>query len=584
MINKSLISHTDDVLADESAPESEYDSKSLKRKKRQNKIRRWAMDKLVKRGGAKEGTTSGKESPSLGPDGDDSSVASKDSLAVRTLPLRERKSTFSSGELPPPKPPRSRKAKSTIMETSVTEPLLSTEEPASEEWYKSGSLFETDDFCDSIMEVIKNIGYTCESPPNMLLSDEVSCDTPVQSGNNKCEEEVIANGNVLVSNSPLGKTLTPPTVEIQDVTNNNQDVANSNQDVVNDSQNVTNGNQDVASSNQDVASSNQDVASGNQDVASGNQNVGNDSQDVTNGNQDVASSNQDVTNGNQPNDHVDEEIPDEFQCYNGDDKMSTESPQEELPSSFVTRHLREKSVSASDVSLEFFSAHSSPVNINDNCELPIPDQTKPARKLETVTWTSEDSSSATPSITNIPQESPPSSKASTTNVSPLASTSDGHIVTQTSEKIPTSISIEISEATGGVSKDSELSSTPGEQDTGPSYTIIKSQTDADVNSSTVVEGGIMVEENSEVTSSVNDNAKISSGTASPVTASTLLLPDAATGDPFTSDDELDDNGRPVSTLEPIIIPLSKSAHEVNNTEILHNAFLVDRASNCRMFY
>ena len=486
------------------------------------------MDKLVKRGNTKESATTGKEIPSATSEGDDISITSRDVPAVRTYSLRERKSTMSMGEMPPPKPPRTKKIKSAVLETSVMEPLLSTEDPTAEEWYKSGSLFEKDDFCDSIMEVIKNIGYTCDSPSNnMMRSDgEVPIDNPVQATHhegNQGDEEVIANGNVLECDASVNKTLTPLTVETQD-----------------------------------------------------------------------------LTDGNQPSVHVDEEIPDEFQRYNGDDQLSTESLHEEAATSVTTtnRTLREKSVSASDVSLEFYSAHSSPIGTLDSCGSPIAENPepimavtrKPATKLEMITWTSDDSSSGATSGTSLLQESPPLSKASITNVTSNISTSDANIVTQTPVNAPSSIAIEISEA-GGVNKDGETCSTPGESDTGPSYVTVKSNMDTEVSSSTLVPAGNTTEENAEVTSSNSDvmssnpevtsslpevtssstaevasitdatSLKISSGTASPV-ASVLAPPE--TGDPFTSDDELEDNGRPSSTPEPIIIPLSKSAHEVSS--------------------
>ena len=525
-MNKSFISHIEDVLADDSAPESEYDSKSLKRKKKQNKIRRWAMDKLVKRGSAKE---SGKETPT---EGDDISITSRDVASARTLPLsvasartlplRERKSTFSVGDLPPPKPPRAKKVKSVAMETSVMEPLLSTEDPMSEEWYKSGTLFEAEDFCDSIMEVIKNIGYTCDSPASSMMHS----DSPVPADNqnevnenNQCEEEVIANGNVLECDSSMNKTLTPLTIKTQD-----------------------------------------------------------------------------LTDGDQASDRIYEEIPDEFQRYNGDDKMSTESLHDEASVSVATtvntRGLREKSVSASDVSLEFFSAHSSPIGTLDNCGSPVTENSeppttatrKPAKKQETTAWMSEDSSSGCNSGTNLLlQESPPVSKASTMKISPDTSNNNANFVTQTS--IPNSVSIEISEA-GGVTKDSEPSITPGESDTGPAYTTIKSNMDNDCSSSTLVVGNA-TEENPEVTSSNPEitsspaevtssvasasSLKVSSGNPSPV-ISALALPEA--GDPFTSDDELEDNGRPSSTIEPIIIPLSKSAHEVGSLNSSSHVYYV----------
>ena len=486
------------------------------------------MDKLVKRGSVKEGGTVGKETPSVVCEGDDVSITSRDVSTARTLPLRERKSTFSVGEIPPPKPPRTKKTKSVVMETSVTEPLLSTEDPVSEGWYKSGSLFETDDFCDSIMEVIKNIGYTCDSPASsMMQSDsEMPADTPGQNvlhGNNRCEEEVIANGNVL-SDSPINKT---STVKTQDLTDSPISKTVETPDLI------------------------------------------------------------------QSNDHLYEEIPDVFQRYNGDDKVFTESVQEEASTSVTittTRTMREKSVSASDVSLEFYSAHSSPINTMDGCsspvqgapELAIAVTRKPARKLENTAWVSEDSSNEASSGTNLLQDSPPLSKATMANVSP---TGDANVVTQNSVNVPNSVCIEISEA-GGVTKDSEPCGTPGESDTGPSYTVVKGNLDTDVSSSTLVAGNVATEENPEVTSLTLEvtsstpettssnpevmsnpevtllvsDAKVSSGTASPVISSALTLPEA--GDPFTSDEELDDNGRPSSTPEPIIIPLSKSAHEV----------------------
>ena len=494
------------------------------------------MDKLVKRGNTKDGATTGKETPTATSEGDDISITSRDVPAVRTYSLRERKGTMSVGEMPPPKPPRTKKIKSAMLETSVMEPLLSTEDPVAEEWYKSGSLFEKEDFCDSIMEVIKNIGYTCDSPSNnMMRSDgEIPTDNPVQTTHNESnqgDEEVIANGNVLECDASINKTLTPLTLETQD-----------------------------------------------------------------------------LTDGNQPSTHVDEEIPDEFQRYNGDDQLSTESLHEEAAASVTTtnRTLREKSVSASDVSLEFYSAHSSPIGTLDSCGSPIAENTepimsiirKPAKKLETIAWTSDDSSSGATSGTSLLQDSPPLSKASTTNVTSNVSTSDADVVTQTPVNVPSSIAIEISEA-GGVNKDGEPCSTPGESDTGPSYVAVKSQMDTEVSSSTLVPAVNTTEENTEVTSSNSDvmssnpdvtsslpettsllpevtlsstaaevtsitdatSLKISSGTASPV-ASVLAPPE--TGDPFTSDDELEDNGRPSSTPEPIIIPLSKSAHEVSS--------------------
>ena len=536
IVNKPLISHSEDALADDSAPESEYDTKSLKRKKKQNKIRRWAMDKLVKR--AKESVATSKETPSATSEGDDISITSRDVPPVRTYSLRERKSTLSVGEMPPPKPPRTKKIKSAVLETSVMEPLLSTEDPIAEGWYKSGSLFEKEDFCDSIMEVIKNIGYTCDSPSNNMMNNdnEVPTDNVVQSTHSESkqgEEEVIANGNVLECDGSVNKTLAPLTVETQD-----------------------------------------------------------------------------LTDGNQPGIHVDEEIPDEFQRYNGDDQLSTtESLHEEAATSetTATRTIREKSVSASDISLEFYSAHSSPIGTLDSCGSPIAENpelittitSKPAKKLETTAWTSDDSSSGATSGISL-QESPPSSKASTTNVtsnvsstdtnivasttnvSANISTSDANVGTQTSVNVPSSIAIEISEA-GGVNKDGEPCSTPGESDTGPSYVTIKNNMDTDVSSSTLVPANNANEENPEVKSSnpevtsslpevtsstaemtsITDatSLKVSSGTASPV-ASVLAPPE--TGDPFTSDDELEDSGRPSSTPEPIIIPLSKSAHEVGS--------------------
>jgi len=507
-VNKPF-GHVDEVLADDSAPESEYDTKSLKRKKKQNKIRRWAMDKLVKRG-TKESVLVGRESPSIAPDADDNiSITSKD-VVVKTPSLRERKTTLSVGELPPPKPPRVRKIKSEIMETSVMEPLLSTEDPDTGDWYKSGSLFETGDLCDSIMEVIKNIGYTCDSPASSMMQSDAEvppADSPVQNvfhRSNKCEEEVIANGNVLESDDgPLERTLIPLTVETQN-----------------------------------------------------------------------------LTNSNQPNDHIYEEIPDEFQRYNGDDKVTTASPLGEIPPSLATRNLREKSVSASDVSLEFFSAHSSPINSVDTQDSPVHENpqsivtvtSKPAKKLEAISWTSEDSSNGANSSTNMLQESPPHPNVSTTNVNPNASTNDANIVRQNSSNLPNSISIEISEpGSGGVNKDSEPCGTQGELDTGPSYMIAKSQADVDASSATVVEDNtITSDENSEMTSSVIDGVKVDNGTASQVT---LTLPEAT--EPFTSDEEQDENGvRPSSTPEPIIIPLSKSAHEVRETLscIDHNHF------------
>ena len=519
-VNKPLISHCEDLLADDSAPESEYDSKSLKRKKKQNKIRRWAMDKLVKRGSTKEGGLS-KETPSIVSEGDDVSITSKDASLARTLPLRERKATFSVGEMPPPKPPRTKKTKSVVMESSVMEPLLSTEDPVSEEWYRSGSLFETDDFCDSIMEVIKNIGYTCDSPASsMMQSDgETRTDSPGQNvhhGNNQCEEEVIANGNVLTSNSPINKTLT---VETHDLTDSPIDKT-------------------------------------------------------------LTVETQNPTESWQPNEHIYEEIPEEFQRYNGEDKASTESLQEETSTVATTRTMKEKSVSASDVSLEFFSAHSSPINTLDSCSSPVQDPPepilavtrKPAKKLESTAWVSEDSSNEASSGTNLLQDSPPLSKAPMINVSPNISTGDGNVMQN-------SMNIEISEA-GGVTKDSEPCDTPGESDTGPSYTIVKGNLDTDVSTSTLIAGNTTTEENTEATSlilevtsstpemtssnpevtSLITDSNVNSGTASPVVSSALTLPEP--GDPFTSDEELDDNGRPSSAPEPIIIPLSKSPHEV----------------------
>ena len=561
-VNKPLIIHSEDLLADDSAPESEYDSKSLKRKKKQNKIRRWAMDKLVKRGSTKEGGTVGKEMPSIVSEGDDVSITSKDGTLTRTLPLRERKATFSVGEMPPPKPPRTKKTKSVIMETSVTEPLLSTEDPTSEEWYKSGSLFETDDFCDSIMEVIKNIGYTCDSPASsMMQSDgETRTDSPglnVHHRNNQCEEEVIANGNVLASNSPINKTLT---VETRDLTDSpiNKTLTVETRDLTDSPINKT-----LTVKTRDFTDSPIDTT--------------------------LTVETQDPTESRQPSEHLYEEIPDEFQRYNGEDKVSTESLQEEASTCVTTtRTMKEKSVSASDVSLEFFSAHSSPINTLDSCSSPVQEPTepilavtrKPAKKLETTAWVSEDSSNEASSGTNLLQDSPPLSKAPMTNVSPNISIGDGN-VTQNS------VNIEISEA-GGVTKDSEPCGTPGESDTGPSYTIVKGNLDTDVSSSTLVAGNTAPEENTEATpltvevtsstpeitsstpemtssnpevTSIMTDANINSGTASPVVSSALTLPPEG-GDPFTSDEELDDNGRPSSTPEPIIIPLSKSAHEV----------------------
>ena len=113
-----------------------------------------------------------------------------------------------------------------------------------------------------------------------------------------------------------------------------------------------------------------------------------------------------------------------------------------------------------------------------------------------------------------------------------------------------------------------------------------------MSSSTLVPANNATEENpevkssnSEVTSSLPEvtsstaemtsitdatSLKVSSGTASPV-ASVLAPPE--TGDPFTSDDELEDSGRPSSTPEPIIIPLSKSAHEVGG-HIHYNNYII----------
>ena len=537
------------MLADDSAPESEYDTKSLKRKKKQNKIRRWAMDKLVKRGIAKDASTVVKETPSIVSEGDDISITSRDVPSARTLPLRERKATYSVGELPPPKPPRTKKIKSLIMETSVTEPLLSSEDPVSEEWYKSGSLFETD-FCDSIMEVIKNIGYTCDSPSSSMMQSDgevPSTDNSTLREKNRCDD-VIANGNVL--ESPISKT---SAAEAQDLTDGPVDKA-------------------------------------------------------------LTIETRNLSETNQSDDRFNEEIPDEFQRYNGDDKASTESilvlddPSLSLPAP-VTKVLREKSISASDVSLEFFSAHSSPINSIDNCGSPMHEATdpvmvskKPAKKLETTASVSEESSNEGNSSTNLLGDSSPLSKSPMANVTSHGSTDDTHAITRNS------LNVEISEA-GGVTKDSEpCSSTPGEPDTGPSYTVVKTSIDTDVSSSTLVAGNASTEEvtslnldvtssnlevtssnqemtlsNPEVTSSnpqvasSNQNPEVTSSnpkvplpvtsainddTTSPMTSSTLVLPGAASGDPFTSDEELDDNGRPSSAPEPIIIPLSKTAHEV----------------------
>ena len=532
-VNKPLSSPCEDMLADDSAPESEYDTKSLKRKKKQNKIRRWAMDKLVKRGIAKDTGAVVKEIPSIVSEGDDISITSRDVPLARTLPLRERKGTYSVGELPPPKPPRTRKIKSVVMETSVTEPLLSSEDPVSEEWYKSGSLFETD-FCDSIMEVIKNIGYTCDSPSSSMMQSDgevPSTDNPVLGENNRCDD-VIANGNVLESGSPTSKTLA---AETQDLTDGPIDKP-------------------------------------------------------------LTIETRNLSVKNQSDDRFNEEIPDEFQCYNGDNKASTENIHEDASLSLptpATKVLREKSVSASDVSLEFFSAHSSPINSIDNCGSPVQEISepvmvtkKPAQKLDTTAWVSEESSNEGNSSTNL-RDSPPLSKSSIENVSPHCSTDETHVVTRNSPNV------EISEA-GEVNKDSEPSSTPGEPDTGPSYTVIKTNIDTDVSSSTLVGENASTEEvtssnpdvmssnpemtssnqegkssnqeatssNPEVKSPVTSAVKINNDTTSPMTSSVLALPEAASGDPFTSDEELDDNGRPSSAPEPIIIPLSKTAHEV----------------------
>jgi len=344
-INKPFNS-TEDFLADDSAPESEYDSKSLKRKKKQNKIRRWAMDKIMKRAAnsVREGMgIIGRESPSVAADDEFIAVESQQDPAARTLTLKERKSTFSVSDLPPPKPPRSRKAKSALLEKSVMEPLLSGEDPITGDWYKEGSLFEKEDFCDSILEVIKNIGYTCESPGSSMLQSDTEASTAVNDADQdhsgkKQSEEVIANSNFLEESMEV-------TFPVKKQSEN------------------------------------------------------------------------DFTDGPSSG-HIYEEIPDEFQRYRAEDDTdgnTSSNLYEEVVTSLNAKAIKEKSVSASDVSLEFFSAHSSPVSsfsspmIPENSEPVYAQVRKPAKKLDSVASNSEESSSGVVSCTSILQESPPSS-------------------------------------------------------------------------------------------------------------------------------------------------------------------------------
>ena len=550
---------TEDFLADDSAPESEYDSKSLKRKKKQNKIRRWAMDKIVKRAAnsVREGIgIIGRESPAVPGDDEVSIGENQNEMAVRTLSLKERKPTFSSGEMPPPKPPRSRKAKSAVLEKSVMEPLLAGEDPMSGDWYKGGSLFEKEDFCDSILEVIKNIGYTCESPGSSMLQSDTEAPAAVNGEDNsdrKKNEEVIANSNFLEESTEV--------------------------------------------------------------TSLAKRRSGDDFTDSPSG------------------EPIYEEIPDEFQQYSAEDDASNMgiSMYEEVVTSLNARAMKEKSVSASDVSLEFFSAHSSPTNSFDNHTSPmIPEDSepvyalvnKPAKKLENTAWNSEESTSGVVSCTSILQESPPPSK-SPAGVSELivADATPSTDVVSSKENSPEEISqeknspnVEVTNlepelVAAGNDSDSaqdttepkssalltasgtdstvtlkrmdliepsskaisgqtnEACSTPAsEHDTGPPCMVIESnsntpsveQDDVPEDKTTVV----IEDASSDVVTSElpMHNGLVKMGDGSPVMTK-LLLPVVDNADLFASEDELDDT-RALNTPEPIIIPLTKTAHEV----------------------
>ena len=550
-INKPANS-TEDFLADDSAPESEYDSKSLRRKKRQFKIRRWAMDKIVKRAAnsVKEGIgIIGRESPSVAADDELSIGESQQDLAARTLSLKERKSTFSAGELPPPKPPRSRKTKSVLLEKSVMEPLLSGEDPMAGDWYKGGSLFEKEDFCDSILEVIKNIGYTCESPGSSMLQSDSEAPATLDGADqddsgSKQNEEVIANNNFLE--------------ESMEVT------------------------------------------------SPAKKQSGHDSTDGPSGG------------------HIYEEIPEEFQRYSAEDDTGKTSTNlyEEVVTSLNARAMKETSVSTSDVSLEFFSAHSSPVSSFDVRSSPmIPENSepiytqvrKPAKKLNSIAWNSEESFSGLVNCSGVLQESPPSNKSpavvtDATTVTDMANSkenSPGNIsqeqnspsIDVTSESVaagPVSDTTQeqdsTSLATTGIDNTVTLKridsleppptssalaeATSGETCNTPAsehelYMVVEtvSITTPPIEQDNVTEGdttAVINDASSDTTTDLTtDNGliKVTNGSAvSPVMAK-LLLPVVDNADPFTSEDELDDH-RPCNILEPIIIPLTKTAHEV----------------------
>jgi len=553
----------EDFLADDSAPESEYDSKSLKRKKKQNKIRRWAMDKIVKRAAnsVREGIgIIGRESPSVAADDEFSVGESQQDSAARTLTLKERKSASSVGDQPPPKPPRSRKAKSVLLEKSVMEPLLSGEDPMAGDWYKEGSLFEKEDFCDSILEVIKNIGYTCESPGSSMLQSDTEASTAIDGTaqsrpGTKQNEEVIANSNFLEESmettSPLKKQ------------------------------------------------SELDFTDG----PSG----GHIYEEIPEEFQRYSA--EDDAGGNTPSNLYEEVVT----------SLNAKAMKEK---SVSTSDVSLEFFSAHSSPVSSFDVRSSPM-IPENSEPVYTPVRKPAKKLDSIASNSEESSSGVVSCTSILQESPQSSHKSPAGSSEIIFTDATTVndITNSKENYPGDVSLEqnlpsislkhesvapSNTAQGTTKIDSEQDSTSppttdidnntvtlkridsleppptnvdaaneetcntpaSEHDTGPPYTVVETVTNTPpVEQDTITEGdtGEVINDTSgdkttEVTTE-NGLVKVSNGSVvSPVMAR-LLLPVVDGADPFTSDDELDDN-RLLNTPEPIIIPLTKSANEV----------------------
>jgi len=561
-INKPFNS-TEDFLADDSAPESEYDSKSLKRKKKQNKIRRWAMDKIVKRAAnsVREGMgIIGRESPSVAADDEFIAIESQQDPATRTLTLKERKSTLSVGDLPPPKPPRSRKAKSVLLEKSVMEPLLSGEDPMAGDWYKEGSLFEKEDFCDSILEVIKNIGYTCESPGSSMLQSDTEASTAINGADQdhsgkKQSEEVIANSNFLEESmeatfpvkkqSELDFTDGPSGGHIyEEIPDEFQRYRAEDDTDGNTSSNLY---EEVVTSLNAKAIKERSVSASDVSLeffSAHSSPVS--SFDIRSSPMIPENSEPVYTQVRKPAKKLDSVASNSEESSSG--IVSCTSILQESP---LSSHKGISEVIVTNVSDVTNSKENSPGEISQERNSPSVDTTSLERESLAPSDTSQDTTKTDQEQDSISLTTTGIDNTSTVTLKPIDSL----------EPPPTSVAL--AEATTG-----ETCNTPAsEHDTGPPYTVVETVTNTSpVEQDSITEGDTTVVINgasgdtTEVTTG-NGFVKVSNGTAiSPVMAR-LLLPVVDGVDPFTSDDELEDN-RPLNTPEPIIIPLTKTAHEV----------------------